>query len=166
MSPRPSTPAPLLIAYDGSDLARHAIEQAAALFPGVRAVVLSVYEPVPRIVPTPAGAAVPAIGDLRDESEHATEAARVRADELAEKGARLAEAAGLAATAVAAHGHGTAGIADAIVERARDAGAAIIVMGSHGRSAIGAALLGSVSHAVLHRASVPVLVVPASAEPS
>ena len=158
------TPAPLLIAYDGSDLARHAIEQAAGRFPGARAVVLTVYEVIVPLVPTPATAGVAATADLGYESERAAEGARVRAEEVAQQGAALAERAGLSATSMTAIAHSTPGIADVIVERARDAGASTIVMGSHGRSAIGAALLGSVSHAVLQRAGVPVLVVPATRE--
>jgi nucleotide-binding universal stress UspA family protein len=39
------------------------------------------------------------------------------------------------------------------------AGAAMLVVGSHGRSGLSAALLGSVSRACLHRATCPVVVV-------
>src|SRR5919197_4748966 len=162
MNKQPQPPAPLLIAFDGSDLARHAIEQAAVLFAGARAIVLSVYEPTAPIVPTPAGVGVGAIADLGPESERADGAARTRAEQISREGATLAERAGLSATSATASARGTAGVADTIVERANEAGASTIVMGSHGRSAIGSALLGSVSHAVLHRASIPVVVVPAS----
>jgi nucleotide-binding universal stress UspA family protein len=165
MNTQLSNPASLLIAYDGSDLARHAVERAGALFPGSSAHVLSVYEPVTALVPTPTNAAVAVIADP-DQSKRAAEAAEMRARELALQGSRLAEQAGLTATGTTAAARGTAGVADAIVERARNANASTIVMGSHGRSAIGAALLGSVSHAVLHRATVPVLVVPGDADSS
>jgi len=157
------TSAALLVAYDGSDRSRHAIEQAAAILPGTRTVVLHVYELGPPLVPTAVGAAtaVPADDMPHEAEERAAESARDRADEIAREGAGLAESAGLPATSETAIARGTAGIADVIVGRAASAGAALIVLGSHGRSAIGAALLGSVSTAVLHRSTVPVLVVPA-----
>ena len=49
--------------------------------------------------------------------------------------------------------------ADRILEHAERHGCDLIVMGSRGRSRAAAALLGSTSHAVLHAATVPVLIV-------
>ena len=46
-----------------------------------------------------------------------------------------------------------------IVETAEREQAAIIVLGSHGRSSIGYAAIGSVATAVAHHARVPVLIV-------
>jgi nucleotide-binding universal stress UspA family protein len=40
------TDRPILIAYDGSDDARHAIDEAAAIHPGARAIVLYAREPL------------------------------------------------------------------------------------------------------------------------
>jgi nucleotide-binding universal stress UspA family protein len=48
----------------------------------------------------------------------------------------------------------------ALVAAAADAGAAVVVVGSRGRSAVKELLLGSVAMAVLHAARGPVLVVP------
>ena len=157
------TSAALLVAYDGSDLSRHAIAQAAAILPGTWTVVLHVYELSVPLVPTAVGAAMalPATDMTLEAEERAAESARERAAEIAREGAWLAESAGLPARSETAIARGTAGIADVIVGRAASAGATLIVLGSHGRSAIGAALLGSVSTAVLHRSTVPVLVVPA-----
>ena len=52
------------------------------------------------------------------------------------------------------------GPAPAIAEIARAAGADVIVVGSHGNSALAGILLGSVAHKLLHIAPCPVLVVP------
>lgn len=53
--------------------------------------------------------------------------------------------------------------AQEILRAAKDADAAWIVMGTHGRRGIGQVILGSVADGVLRHASVPVLVVPAAA---
>lgn len=49
--------------------------------------------------------------------------------------------------------------AEAIVQAAKDAGVDLIVLGSHGRGALGAVLLGSVTLGVIHRdVHIPVLI--------
>jgi nucleotide-binding universal stress UspA family protein len=49
--------------------------------------------------------------------------------------------------------------AEVIVQRARDLGAGLIMMTTHGRSGLRRVLLGSVAEAVLHDAPCPVLLV-------
>jgi nucleotide-binding universal stress UspA family protein len=49
--------------------------------------------------------------------------------------------------------------AGAILEHARDIGAGMVVVGSHGRSNLGGLLLGSVAHKVIQLSACPVLVV-------
>ena len=49
--------------------------------------------------------------------------------------------------------------AEEVCAQAKELGADLIVVGTHGRGAIGRALLGSVAQSVLHHASVPVLTV-------
>lgn len=50
--------------------------------------------------------------------------------------------------------------AQMVLDRVRDGKHDLVVMGSRGRTGIGAMLLGSVSHNVLHHSPVPVLIVP------
>jgi nucleotide-binding universal stress UspA family protein len=53
----------------------------------------------------------------------------------------------------------------ALVEQVESGAHDLVVMGSRGRGAVRAALLGSVSHYVLHHASVPVMIVHAEPDP-
>ena len=56
--------------------------------------------------------------------------------------------------------HGTQGrVADTIWDQAETWGADVVVLGSHGRTALGGILLGSVANRVIHLARGPVLVV-------
>ena len=52
---------PILIAYDGSEHARHAIEHASSIFPGAAAVVLYVREPLEGLAEHLDGEEIPAI---------------------------------------------------------------------------------------------------------
>jgi nucleotide-binding universal stress UspA family protein len=61
--------------------------------------------------------------------------------------------------------HGSAQVpaqvpSQSVLDRVRHGQHDLVVMGSRGRSEIGAMLLGSVSHNVLHHSPVPVLIVP------
>lgn len=150
-----TTTGPLLIAYDGSANARTAIDTAARLQPGTRAVVLYARQPLESLAAHLEGH--PALEDLR-ELDAATLDASQR---LAAEGAALAEKAGLAAEPKVASTVTTA--AEAIVEAADDLDAGLIVLGSRGRRGATAALLGSTSTHVLHHTRRPVVVVPATA---
>jgi nucleotide-binding universal stress UspA family protein len=75
---------------------------------------------------------------------------------ISETGRRIALEAGFDRVSVADAGPGR--VAETIIEQALRSDAAAIVAGSHGRSANDAAVLGSVSSALVHRSSVPVLV--------
>ncbi len=48
----------------------------------------------------------------------------------------------------------------AILKAAKDYGADVIVMGSHGRSGLGKLIMGSVAENVMHNSEVPLLIVP------
>lgn len=142
---------PVLVAYDGSEDAKHAIEEAAALFAERPVVVVSVWQDltaIPSFAWAPAGVA--GYDELFD-------AARQGAERIATEGAQVAEEAGLRATAETAEASGP--VWDAIVRRADERDAVAIVMGSRGYGGLRSALLGSQSTAVIHHARQPVLVV-------
>jgi nucleotide-binding universal stress UspA family protein len=54
----------------------------------------------------------------------------------------------------------------ALIRQITDGGHDLVVMGSRGRGAVRAVLLGSVSHYVLHHSTVPVLIVHAGRSPA
>lgn len=64
--------------------------------------------------------------------------------------------AGIEATALLVHGV----TVETILQEASDVDADMIVVGSHGKGAVYQLLLGSVSEGVLHKSSLPVLVIP------
>ena len=77
---------------------------------------------------------------------------------MAEEGATAAREAGMSASAEAVREHvNTSGT---LIDSAKRHGAAAIVIGSHGRSAMGVAVLGSVAMGLVHHCPIPVLVVP------
>lgn len=67
---------------------------------------------------------------------------------------------GLDVTALCRHGAPV----KTILHEAEELGADLIILGSHGRSALYRSLLGSVSEGVLRRAPCPVMIVPAEGE--
>jgi len=147
---------PILLAYDASDGAKAAIAAAASLFAGRELVVASVGRSVSEVAPAgvmgmPAGVAGDAIARLDEEIVRQVEG-------LAEEGAQVAAAAGLTARAAATvvAGNTWAGI----LKLAEDQDAAVIVVGSRGRSGVKSLVLGSVSSGVVSHSQRPVLVVP------
>ncbi len=143
----------ILIAYDGSDDAKVAIEQAAKLFPGQSVTVLTVWQ---RFIDTMARVGG-GMGMIADYEEIDGEAEKRAADQAAD-GAKLASEAGLEASSASAVVNTT--IADAILSEAASTGAAAVVCGSRGYSGIKSLMLGSVSSHILQHADVPVVVVP------
>ncbi|MFC9973661.1 universal stress protein [Spirillospora sp. NPDC127200] len=148
----------ILIAFDGSDDARTAIEYAARRLKPEPAVVLTVWEPLLTQVawaPLAGVGAMPAAVDQQGEQW----AEEDQAERIAEEGVRIAREAGLPeATARAERCSGA--IWPAVVEVADEVDASLIVTGSRGLSKAKSVLLGSVSDRVLHHARRPVLIVP------
>lgn len=149
---------PVLLCFDGSEDAAHAISAAGALLPAGDAVVLSAWEPLEMWEPYDPGAVVSgALSRLGSRALGLDEVARELAEATAEQGTELAQTAGFAAAARAARGKAW----HVICEVADELDAAVIVVGARGQSRIQSALLGSVSHAVATHARRPVLIVPA-----
>jgi nucleotide-binding universal stress UspA family protein len=130
----------VLLAYDGSEGARRALEQAASLVrDGDAVTVVSVAEGLPLF------GYASALPSPEQEEE--------RQAQLVEAATRLAER-GIAASLVRRSGDP----ATAILDVAEQEGADLIVMGTRGRSAVERWLIGSVSTKVLHHARCSVLV--------
>jgi nucleotide-binding universal stress UspA family protein len=148
-----SADGPVLLCYDGSEDARHAIRRAGALFPGRRALVATVWQPT--AVPSSLGFAGEAAGMV-----NLVELDRAGAEDggrLAGEGVRIARDAGLIAEPLALEAAGP--VWKTIVDIADREDAATIVMGSRGLAGLKAMLLGSVSSAVVHHADRPTLIV-------
>jgi nucleotide-binding universal stress UspA family protein len=139
---------PMLICYDDSDGARRAIEVAAELLPGRRAVVLDVG---PLLTPEQAYASLAAVVPEFEDLNLDDAAARAR------RGADRAREAGIPATARAAVGAPTW---ETILSIADEIDAGVIVIGSRGLSGVRERLEGSVSHEVSEHSHRPVLIVP------
>jgi nucleotide-binding universal stress UspA family protein len=147
----------ILIGYDGSLDADNAIDRAGALFPGHRAIVLTVWEGFSTVVSRSASG----FGASALDFEEIDASSRRKAHERAEDGAVRARGAGLRAEAREEQ-IGRASW-QTILAFAEGEGAEAIVLGSRGRSGVRSALLGSVSHGVLQHADRPVIVVPSPA---
>ena len=117
---------PLLLCFDGSEDARHAIERAGELFRGRHAFVVKVWQPTALSGLGFAAASCASTGGLIELDRAATElAGRVASD-----GARIAQAAGLDAEPVVVEAVGP--VWTRILETADQHDAATIVMGSRG----------------------------------
>ena len=150
--------APILVAYDGSPEAKAALAQAAALFPGRRAVVATVWEPgLAAAIPDPGGIGGPAAPvDLGAVAEVDDLMAK-RAAGVAAEGAERARQAGLQSESASTEDEGN--VAETIGRMADEHQAAVVVVGSRGQSGLKARLLGSTSESILHHCRRPVLVV-------
>ena len=148
MSPaRAAGSGPVVIAYDGSDLAKLAIDEAGDLLAhGRDALVVCVWQPfdVGFVPVDEAPLDAKSAADVRTAAEHTAAA-----------GAGLAEAVGFHAQPLEVEASPTW---KGIVEVAEDRQASVIVLGSHGRRGLTGRVLGSVAGAVADHSQRTVLI--------
>ena len=139
---------PIVFAYDGSELAKLAIEEAGRqLEPGRAALVLTVWHPFD-VGFVPAGSVRFDAAQISDVKE--------AAERTAAEGASRAQAAGFDARSEAAEAAPTW---KGIVEAADERDSSLIVLGSHGRNGLAGVLIGSVAEAVAAHSRRSVLIV-------
>ncbi len=139
---------PIVFAYDGSALANRAIDEAARqLAPGRAALVLTVWQPFDvGFVPVDA---------IRFDASQISEV-RQAAERTAAEGAARAQAAGFDARSAVAEVTPTW---KGIVTIADEHDSSLIVLGSHGRNGLAAAVIGSVAQAVAAHSRRSVLII-------
>jgi nucleotide-binding universal stress UspA family protein len=139
---------PVVFAYDGSDLAKLAIEETGGLLEtGGEALVVTVWQPFDV-------GFLPASGLQFDAAQIAE--VRDAAAQTAAAGAAMAQAAGFRAQSAEIERSPTW---KGIAEFADDQDARLIVLGSHGRSGIAGVLVGSVAGSVAAHSRRSVLIV-------
>jgi nucleotide-binding universal stress UspA family protein/MFS family permease len=139
---------PVVFAYDGSELAAHAIGRAGEQFAtGRDALVVCVWQP--------ADVGFAPVSGRHFDADDATEVRRA-AEETAAYGAALADDAGFLAQSMAVEATPTW---RGIIQTAEDKGASLIVIGSHRHGGLVGHLVGSVAAAVIAHAGCPVVVV-------
>jgi nucleotide-binding universal stress UspA family protein len=146
--PRNAPRGPVVFAYDGSDLAKVAIEEAGRqLAPGRDALVLTIWHPFDV-------GFVPA-GGVRFDAAQISDV-REAAQRTAAEGASLAQAAGFDARSAAAEAAPTW---KGIVKVADELDSSLIALGSHGRTGLASVLIGSVAEAVAAHSRRSVLII-------
>ncbi|HEY6492615.1 MAG TPA: universal stress protein [Trebonia sp.] len=139
---------PVLFAYDGSELAGHAITEAGRQLLARRdALVLTIWEPFNVGFLPVGGPGFDAAG---------VDEVRAAAEKTASHGASLAEAAGFRAVTMTAEAAPTW---KGIIEAADARDASLIVLGSHGRSGVTSLMVGSVAAAIAAHSRRSVLIV-------
>lgn len=134
----------IMVAFDNSTHAKKALDKALALAEagGAKVDLITVVH-----LPDYAGTIDEVDEIIRDGKRFYQDSHNQAAAEAQKRGIKF--------TTKILHGH----IGETLVKYANDNGIDLIVMGSHGRSAVGRLLLGSVSNYVVKHARCPVLIV-------
>jgi nucleotide-binding universal stress UspA family protein len=143
----------ILVPADGSKTAQKAARYAIDLAKQLKAsiIILSVIDQRSLVALT-----IPAAETARHNIEPIGDYLKEAAEGYAGEIKKLCDKSGVAANISIKMGHPV----EVIVKEAKKAGANLIIMGSHGRSALSAAVLGSVSYGVIHNdSSIPILIV-------
>jgi nucleotide-binding universal stress UspA family protein len=153
---------PILIGYDGSAAAEHAVREAGELLGPRPALVVVVWKQGLGFelleLPTATIGLPPAQLDIRAAFE-IDEAMQERAQQLAQKGAGLAREAGFEADGLAVADDVEVPVSETILKVARERDAKALVLGAHGHGGAAEVILGSTTRDVVRRAACPVLVV-------
>ncbi|MFC6873745.1 universal stress protein [Halobellus marinus] len=140
-------PDDVLIAFDGSPLSERALTYAIENFSDATLTTIYVINPLESVIDVEAGG-LPVADDWYDNAQaRASKIHTTATDIAAERGSDLDTVTEVGKPA------------QAILEYAEDHGIDQIVIGSHGRSGIDRALLGSVAETVTRRARIPVTII-------
>jgi nucleotide-binding universal stress UspA family protein len=152
---------PIVIGFDGSDSAKHAVRTAATLLTSRFALIVTIWEPALATLPLTGEGVVGIDMPLDPESaELLDEVSTERSTQVAAQGVAIARTAGLAAEPVTLADE--MNVAETLMEVAKERGASAIVVGSHGHGALHTRVLGSTSTKLLAHAPCPIVVVPAA----
>ncbi len=165
----PAHTGPVVIGYDGSPAAEHAVREAGALLEGRPALVVAVWKEglgFETLVPPAATTGLPpAPIDIKAAVE-IDQAMAEGAQRVAQKGAQLARESGFErADALAVADDIDTTVAETLVDVARERDAQAITVGAHGHGRLGEVILGSTSRDVIRRATSPVVVAHDGREP-
>ena len=154
---------PVVIGFDGTTIAEQALRQSAALLAPRPAVVVVVWEAgrafaleALSVDAVKAVELAPVSPDLRS-AEEVQRAAYDATDRLAQQGAALATQLGYHAEGLAVADERT--VAETLLRVAAERDSQALVVGSHGRRGLTAALLGSTSKVIVAEATCPVMIV-------
>ena len=148
----------ILLCYDGSPSSKQALAVARSVLAKNDVVLLYVWNP-------PAAAVADSFGDPREDAGPETlqleQLELERAREITEEGLTLAAQPGVGASVSVKIERNAAGdVARTILDVAGREHSDLIVIGTHGATAVQSGLLGSVSGELVHHSATPVLVVP------
>lgn len=146
---------PVLICYDGSPSAQRALSVAASSLDGAHMVLLNIWNPPQRVLADSFGVSEGEQG--ADYAQLETLAARRAAAILAEGEARAGR---LRFPVTTRQEPNRSSVWKTILDLADEVDASLIVAGTHGTTTVQTGLLGSVSNALVHHATRPVLLVP------